>query len=114
MEIEKSRKRAIRRHHIARLKKKRKNYWGYPTVWQWGVWEPNRFSRAPQPMDARQLGKVVQYPAVCSCEGCCNVRRAPHMNGGTGLTYREMCHWQNYREGLEEVENKNEESQAAE
>jgi hypothetical protein len=111
MEIEKSRKRAIRRHHIARLKKKRKNYWGYPTFWYPGVIE-DRFGRAPQPMDARQLGKVVQYPASCSCAGCCNARRAPSLNGGA-LTRPELRHWQNYREGLEEIENKNEEIPSA-
>lgn len=114
METGKSRKRAVRRHHIARLKKKRKNYWGYPTVWQAGIFEPDRFSRAPQPMDARQLGKVVQYPQACSCQGCCNVRRAPYMNNGIGLTRQELCHWQSYREGLEEVENKSVEIPAAE
>ena len=94
--------RAERRKHVARLKNKRKNYWGYPTVWSAGVWEPSQFSCAPKPMDARQLGKVVQYPASCSCSGCCNARRSPWMNEGE-RTRDELRGFANYREQLDEV-----------
>lgn len=58
--------RAVRRHHIERLKAKRKGYWGYPH--HYGIW-------APEQMDARQLGKVAQYPQPCSCRGCGNQRK---------------------------------------
>lgn len=101
--MDKSKKRAVRRHHIARLKQARKNYWGYPNRWPYGR---DELPRAPEPMDARQLGKVVQYPQACSCAGCCNARR---VLGGTILTRQEQRHWQNYREGLAEVVDKEEE-----
>lgn len=98
----KSKKRAVRRHHIARLKKVRKNYWGYPTRW---ATPRDQAPVAPEEMHAKALGKVVQYPQACSCAGCCNVRRAPSMNdcGGYGWTRQEWGHWQAYREGLDEI-----------
>lgn len=104
--MDKSMKRAIRRHHIARLKKARKNYWGYPNRW---AYKFNELPRAPEPMDARQLGKVVQNPQMCSCAGCCNVRRNPWSAAGDGRTWQEKRHWHNYREGLAEVVDKEEE-----
>jgi hypothetical protein len=71
--------RAIRRHHIARLKKTRKHYWHYPDRFS-GL--PDEPPGPPQEMDEKQLGRVVQYPQICSCAGCCNVRRAPNMSDG--------------------------------
>ena len=98
----KSMKRAQRRQDIARLKRNRKNYWGFPNRWSAHYSEP---PVAPVPMSAAQLGKVVQYPKSCSCAGCCNVRRAPNMNeGGKGWTRQEIRHWHNYIEGLTELE----------
>ena len=88
--------RAERRKNIARLKNKRKNYWGYPRI----SWEDT--PRPREPMDARALGKVVQYPASCSCAGCCNARRAPNMNAGE-RTLDELRGFANYREQLDEV-----------
>lgn len=82
--------RAERRHQIDRLKAKRRNYWGYPNRW---AADHQELPVAPEPMSARQLGKVVQYPQACSCAGCCNVRRAPNMNdSGQGLTRQEQRH----------------------
>lgn len=64
--------RAERRAQVARLKAKRKSYWGYPNRWTNCVDEP---PGPPAEMDARQLGKVVQYPQACSCRmGCGNAR----------------------------------------
>lgn len=98
----KSMKRALRRHHIERLKRNRKNYWGFPER------VAGRHGEAPvslEPMSEKQLGKVVQYPKDCSCGVCCNVRRAPNLNQArNGWTRQEICHWHNYLEGLEEVE----------
>jgi hypothetical protein len=51
--------RALRRHHRARLKKTRQQYWGHYHAYPW---------------TPAQLGKVVQYPAQCSCTGCGNPR----------------------------------------
>jgi len=64
-------KRAIRRHHIKRLKQARKHYWGYygPKS-QW----TNALDKAPEAglkrMSPIQLGRVVQNPQACSCLGC--------------------------------------------
>jgi hypothetical protein len=98
----KSMKRAQRRQDIARLKRQRKNYWGYPDKW---VARHNEPPVAPVPMSAEQLGKVVQTPKLCSCASCCNVRRAPNLNdSGNGWTRQEIRHWHNYLEGLVELE----------
>ena len=50
-------KSAKRRHHIERLKKNRKHYWG-------------RDSRYMPPMTPKQLGMVVKYPKACGCFMC--------------------------------------------
>mgnify|MGYP003512295132 CR=1 FL=1 len=57
--MEKNRKRAIRRHHIARLKNTRKRYFT-------ADWWNN---------DAKRMGKIVQYPKMCSCTMCGNARK---------------------------------------
>lgn len=68
--------RAVRRHHIARLKDKRKFYWGYNRNWgRSGI----------EAMSAQQLGRVVQNPQVCSCTGCGNQRRYE------GRPLKEQC-----------------------
>lgn len=56
--------RALRRHHLARIKANRKNYWGF-----------YRGDRGTH-MSERQLGVVAHTPAVCSCWMCCNPRRS--------------------------------------
>lgn len=42
---------------VKRLKQKRKSYWG-----NWAG------------SSARQLGRVSQYPKICSCHKCCNAK----------------------------------------
>jgi len=88
--------RAVRRHHVDRLKHKRKHYWGYSR---------NGFdaTNTPVEMDARQLGKVVQYPQICSCGGCGNVRRHLWMNDSTGYTLQEQRWLTQYKEQLNEI-----------
>ena len=54
----KNMKRAMRRHHTARLKKVRSFHWG-------------RDIR----QDAKELGKVIDTPTPCSCWMCGNPRR---------------------------------------
>lgn len=56
-------KRAMRRRHIARLKKLREHYWG-------------GFAKN----SPRSLGRIVQTPHVCSCHLCGNPRK---IFGGT-------------------------------
>ena len=70
-------KRALRRHHAARVKKARKNYWGYSV-------EGN----------ARKLGILVKTTKPCSCFICCNQRSTE------GVTRAELISIQNKKEGL--------------
>ena len=56
--MEKSKQKAIRRHHIERLKENRKNYW---------FWGGRK--------DPRRLGLLVHTPAPCSCYMCGNPRK---------------------------------------
>lgn len=53
-----------------RLKQKRKSYWG--------MTNPNQ----------KQLGRVSQYPAICSCPACGNSRKY-YGNGNQGISYKE-------------------------
>lgn len=71
--------RAERRSQTERLKAKRKLYWG---------------RQYDGSMDARQLGKVVQYPQVCSCWMCANVRALE------GPTLKERIHMYDHKEGI--------------
>lgn len=92
--------RSERRHHVERLKKFRKHYWGFPLRW---TERPGEKPVSPVEMSPEQLGKVVQYPQACSCACCCNVRRAPNINAGE-RTMQERQHFANYKEQLEELE----------
>jgi len=76
----KDQKRSIRRFHVERLKKKRKNYWGYGkpkhqvkhlVFISFGKWE-NQLNqqRGVTEMDAKQIARVVKDPQSCSCRGC--------------------------------------------
>lgn len=57
--------RSTRRHHSARLKEKRKSYWGY-----------NRPTRSdPEPMSARCRGLVLNTPKMSQCVCCSNQRK---------------------------------------
>lgn len=72
--------RAVRRHHVARLKAKRKNYWGYRYL--------------DDSMSAKRLGMIVQTPCNCSCDMCGNPRK---FYGA--LTRQEVIHTINLKEG---------------
>lgn len=65
-------KRAQRRYHTVRLKENRKNYWA------------GKFKLFPT-----EIGKVVQYPAVCSCHMCGNPRKYSG-NSSSGKTRAEL------------------------
>jgi hypothetical protein len=91
--------RSERRHHIDRLKNKRKTYWGYPRKYHQ---RPDELPHAPLEMSAKQLGRVVQYPKDCSCAGCGNIRRWPWMNEGE-RSLDERRGFAKYAEQLEEV-----------
>ena len=78
--------RAIRRHHVFRLKKNRKNYWGY---------DQRGGPLSNQEMSPQQLGKIVQYPQACSCCGCGNQRSYE------GRPLHEQCDIISLREELD-------------
>ena len=67
-------KRALRRHHVARLKAARRFHWG-------------RDIR----QDAKSLGKVVDTPCPCSCWMCGNPRR--HFKEATLQELRARDKW---------------------
>ena len=55
---------ALRRHHVARVKKARKGYWGRGRSWSMPELTP------------RQLGIVSTTSAMCSCLLCCSPRKS--------------------------------------
>ena len=65
----KNMKRALRMHHVARLKKARRYYWGQDIR-----------------RDVKALGKVVDTPTPCSCWMCGNPRRTSNE-----VTLQERC-----------------------
>lgn len=90
-------KRAVRRFHVARLKRTRKNYWGYPNNYHVGRDEP---PVTPIGMSPAQLGKMVQNPQMCSCLGCGNQR---HNTAGWTPTLQEKRWFIQYQEQVEEA-----------
>ena len=83
--------RAVRRHHIARLKAKRKSYWGFALGYG---------TESPVRMSPRQLGCVVQNPACCSCAMCGNPRRfGKGANSWSNLTMQERGFFQRLLQG---------------
>lgn len=48
--------RALRRHHLSRVKRNRKTYWGFNTT--------------DQVMSERRLGIVASTPKPCGCAAC--------------------------------------------
>ncbi len=80
--------RAVRRHHIARLKKTRQFYWGYGK---------SHGQEAGRAMSVQQLGRVVQYPQACSCPMCGNQRAIE------GPTRQELGDAATLDEGLREL-----------
>lgn len=71
--------RAVRRHHVARLKVKRKSYWGYHRHYG---------AETREVISPKTLGRVVQNPAVCSSYCCGNPRHFP--KGGASWASRTM------------------------
>ena len=87
--------RAQRRHDRARLKKKRRNHWGYGRQgWRSychvGI---NEMSKA-------QAGMVVNTPTPCSCYMCGNPRR--NSWGESPLTIQERKAWDAAIDSIEE------------
>lgn len=78
--------RAVRRHHVKRLKAKRKTYWGWPRQ------EVTHMQHVGlEAMPARTLGIALNTPQTCSCAGCGNVRRNAWMNY-SARTREEIAH----------------------
>jgi hypothetical protein len=53
--------RALRRHHLTRVKHNRKTYWGFNTT--------------DHPMSERRLGIVASTPKPCGCAACSKPRK---------------------------------------
>lgn len=72
-------KSAIRRHHNARLKKKRKGYWGRDNKWS-----------TLDPLTPQQLNMVVRTPKNCGCFMCSRNKRIER-GGKTFYEVRLSC-----------------------
>lgn len=83
--------RAVRRHHLARLKKARARYWGRGYSW-------NRSE-----LTSKQSGMVVSTPAPCSCWMCCNPRRSWTTDQPKGITFQEAKQLEFFHSSLEEL-----------
>lgn len=70
--MEKSFKRAIRRHHLNRLKNNRAWYYGWLRLDPWGKVEVDPKA------DARHRGMVAHTARLCSCWMCGNPRKHQH------------------------------------
>ena len=53
--------RALRRHHLSRVKHNRQTYWGFNTT--------------DHPMSERRLGIVASTPKPCNCQMCSKPRK---------------------------------------
>ena len=94
--------RAVRRHHVARLKSTRRFYWGYGRDgYRHSGNAQDEAPRAPEGMSEKVLGKVVQTPQMCSCLGCGNQR---HNTAGWTPTVQEQRWFEQYREQVQEAE----------
>lgn len=94
--------RAVRRHHVARLKHSRRFYWGYRYYrFQQSGSALDEAPRPPEGMSPEVLGKLVHTPQMCSCLGCGNQRRN---TAGWTPTLEERRWFEQYREQVEEAE----------
>jgi hypothetical protein len=94
--------RATRRHHVQRLKKARRYYWGFGrSSYRHNGSAIDRAPSPPKGMDDRLLGKILNTPQLCSCLGCGNQR---HNTAGWTPTLQEQRWAVQYREQLEEAE----------
>ena len=91
--------RAQRRHDRARLKKKRRNHWGYGRQ-GWRSYCHDGINE----MDAAQAGMVVNTPTPCSCYMCGNPRRNAWANVWEELTVQERKAVDAAWDGIEEYE----------
>ena len=74
--------RGERFYQTKRIKNNRKSYWGYHRVYG---------TRGKQTMDSKQLGRVSQYPSICSRHKCSgSTYRKMHGNGLNGLTVQSL------------------------
>ncbi len=91
--------RAIRRHHKARLKKNRKNYWGFG---KYG-WRGSVTSSLYEEMDETCSGIVINTPTPCSCWMCRNPRHSDWLSKKSKLTMAERRMLDNYKNDIREV-----------
>jgi len=90
--------RAIRRHHRARLKKARQNYWGYGKFGWRSYCQFETIKMSPQ-----VHGSVVNTPTPCSCYMCGNPRRNTWQSAKECLTMQERRAFEDYKYNIEEL-----------
>lgn len=83
-------KTAARRHHVNRLKQKRKLYWG-------------RYLRGFVPLDEKQLGKIARTPNSCNCWMCKNPRKVWGSKAKLAKDLREKALIESQEQVAEEV-----------
>lgn len=91
--------RAMRRHHRERLKKTRKNYWGYGNQGY-----RSYFEQGTPEMSPYQAGVVINTPKTCSCFMCRNQRHNTWQNKKECLTMQERKALINYKYNMEEID----------
>lgn len=79
--MEKDTKRALRRHHMARIKRARSHYNG---IRNWDGITDHQFSHA--------VGRLAHTATLCSCFGCGNPRRH-----GNQQTQQELSSTESFR-----------------
>ena len=89
--------RAIRRHHRARLKKNRKNYWGFGKFGWRGYGTEEIVEMSPF-----QAGSVARTPKPCSCYMCRNQRHNDWQKAEERLTVQERKALEDYNDQKEE------------
>ena len=91
--------RAIRRHHRARLKKNRKNYWGYGNQGWRSYCEHGIIEMPPE-----VASSVTRTPTPCSCYMCGNQRHNTWQNKKECLTMQERKALEDYKYNIKELE----------
>ena len=90
--------RAQRRADYARLKKKRRNHWGYGRQ-GWRSYCHDGIKEMPKEV----AGSVVNTPTPCSCYMCGNPRRNSWANAYEARTTQERRADDAYDDGIEEL-----------
>lgn len=95
-------KRALRRHHRARIKKARQYHWGYGRKERWANTPPENAGEINF-MTPRTAGFIVNTAKPCSCHMCCNPRRSVWSDNP--LTMQELKALDNFHDQMDDLDN---------